>query len=71
MAFPVIPVVAGVAVVAALVYVVYQKNRGGPRKMVDKAQYAVGDAADAAIDTAESVADKATEVVKDIKKSVT
>ena len=36
-------------------------------KMVDKAQYAVGDAADAA----ESVADKATEVVKDIKKSVT
>ena len=40
-------------------------------KMVDKAQYAVGDAADAAIDAAESVAEKATEVVKDIKRSVT
>jgi uncharacterized protein (UPF0333 family) len=68
-ALPILPIVAGVAVVVALVYV-YRNNRNSPEKLLDKAQSAVADTAGAAKDAAETVADKASNVAKDVKRSV-
>ena len=70
MAIPVVPIVVAIGLGAAVAYVLYQRNRSGPQKMLDKAQSAVEDAADAAIDATESVADKATKAAKDLKKSM-
>ena len=64
MALPIVPIVAGVAVAAVLIYA-FKDKTGGQKNLADKAQSVVGDTTDAAFDTAESVVDKAQSIVED------
>lgn len=64
MAIPILPIVAGAALAAVLIYAFKDKIRGR-KNLVDKAQSIVKDTKDAAFDAAESVVDKAQSVVED------
>jgi len=69
MALPIVPIVAGVALAAVLIYA-FRDKIGGQKNLADEAQSIVEDTKDAASDTVESVVNKAQSIVEDTADTV-